>query len=363
MIYIRADANPNIGMGHIMRCLSIADAFHRVGNSPIFIIADEQVLPLITERGYEAVVLHSNYNNMEAELLLWESQGIMSADIIIVDSYYVTADYLKLLKTKVSQNGKLVYLDDRASFPYPVDILVNYNVFSKFSIYKCLYESAKDEIPQLILGCSFVPLRSMFRGVERKMQPKNVKNILISTGGADRLHLSISLIRVLLEKEREKECVYHFLIGTMNTDKEGIRALAQSHDNFILHENVSDMRDLLEKMDLAVSAAGSTLYEICACGVPLITYTFADNQIPGAEAFHCLGLAMNIGDLREPLSTAHSFAVSDKLALSSVQRIVDAVKEKSCDYTWRMEVGYKMQEMIDGFGADRMVKKILELLL
>lgn len=91
MIYIRADANPNIGMGHIMRCLSIADAFHTLGNSLMFILADEHVLPLITERGYEAIVLHSAYNNMEAELPLWESQGIVTADFIIVDSYYVTA--------------------------------------------------------------------------------------------------------------------------------------------------------------------------------------------------------------------------------------------------------------------------------
>ena len=359
MIYIRADANPNIGIGHIMRCLSIADAFKTLGNSLIFILADEYALPLITERGYGAVVLYSDYNNMEAELPLWEAQGIVLADLIIVDSYYVTADYLKSLKIRVGKNGKLVYMDDLASFPYPVDILVNYNAFAKFPIYKALYESAKEGLPQLILGCSFVPLRGMFRGVKRKRQPKNVKNILISTGGADKLHLSVSLIHILLEKESKQERVYHFLIGTMNTDKDEIRALTHGHDDLIYHENVSDMRGLLEKMDLAVSAAGSTLYEICACGVPLITYTFADNQIPGAEAFRCLGLAMSIGDLRKPLMDS---AVSGELAPSAVQRIIAAIDEKSYDYDWRMEVGYKMQKMIDGFGADRLVKKILELL-
>lgn len=360
MIYIRADANPYIGMGHIMRCLSIADAFHTVGNSPIFILADEHVLPLIIERGYEAVVIHSDYNNMEAELPLWESQGIVSADLIIVDSYYVTSDYLKSLKTRVGENGKLVYLDDLASFPYPVDILINYNAFAKDSIYKSLYRSATVDMPQLILGCSFAPLRGMFRGVARKKQPEKVKNILISTGGADKLRLSISLIRAFLENESEKERAYHFLLGTMNADKEEIHALAEGHNNLILHENVSDMRGLLEKMDLVVSAAGSTLYEICACGIPLITYTLADNQLPGAQAFHCLGLAMNIGDLRETLTVDSSVVASGKLASSAVQRIMAAVEEKSYDYAWRMEVGHKMQEMIDGFGADRMVKKILK---
>lgn len=69
----------------------------------------------------------------------------------------------------------------------------------------------------------------------------------------------------------------------MNTNEKEMRTLVQGHNHFILHENVSDMRSLLEKMDLAVAAAGSTLYEICACGVPLITYTIADNQMAGAD--------------------------------------------------------------------------------
>ncbi len=361
MIYIRADANPNIGMGHIMRCLSIADAFHTLGSSPVFILADENVLPIITERGYTAVVLHSDYKNMEAELPLWKSQGIFSADLIIVDSYFVTEGYLKPLKTKVGKTGKLVYLDDLASYPYPVDVLVNYNAYAKFSNYDALYKSAMTDMPQLILGCSFAPLRSMFRGVSKKKQPEKVRNILISTGGSDKLHLSISLVREALEKKDEGECVYHFLLGAMNTDKDEVWTLAQGHGNLILHENVSDMRGLLEMMDLAVSAAGSTLYEICACGVPLITYTIADNQIPGAEAFCSLGLAVNIGDLREPATVDCSAVVSGKLAPSAVQRIISAVEERSSDYVWRVEAGHKMQELIDGFGADRMVKKILEL--
>lgn len=361
VIYIRADANPNIGMGHIMRCLSIADAFHRLGSSPVFLLADENVLPIITDRGHKAIVFHSDYKNMEAELPLWKSQGIFSADLIIVDSYFATEGYLKPLKAKVGKTGKLVYLDDLVSYPYPVDILVNYNAYAKLSAYESLYESAMTDMPQFILGCSFAPLRSMFRGVSKKKQPEKVRNILISTGGSDGLHLTVSLICALLKKESKNQSIFHFLLGTMNTDKDEIRALVQGKNNLILHENVSDMRGLLEMMDLAVSAAGSTLYEICACGVPLMTYTIADNQIPGAEAFCSLGLAMNIGDLRELAAAGSSAAVSGRLAASAVEQIVSAVEERSLDHKWRMEVGHKMQEMIDGFGADRMVKKILEL--
>lgn len=361
MIYIRADANPNIGMGHIMRCLSIADTFRAFGNTPVFILADDRVLSLIIERGYEAIVLHSEYNNMEAELQLWESKSIISADFILVDSYFVTAGYLQSLKALVGKNGKLIYLDDLASFPYPVDILANYNVFATDAMYNSLYKFVSLDMPQLILGCSFAPLRAMFRGIGKKVQPEKVKNILISTGGSDTLHLSLSLIRALQEKEHETGYVYHFLLGAMNVDKDRIRALAKGNENFILHENVSDMRGLLEKMDLAVSAAGSTLYEICACGIPLITYTLADNQILVAETFYTLGLAVNIGDLREPMPSGSFADTTSSVSSSSVQRIISIVEEKSADYDWRMKVGLRMQEMIDGCGAERMVKKILSL--
>ena len=81
------------------------------------------------------------------------------------------------------------------------------------------------------------------------------------------------------------------------------------------------MRALILSMDICVSAAGSTLYEICACGVPLITYILADNQIPGAGTFEKSGLAVNCGD--------------------------------------RVEVGKRMQEMIDGYGAERLVRQLM----
>ena len=68
---------------------------------------------------------------------------------------------------------------------------------------------------------------------------------------------------------------------------------------------------------------------------------------------------MSIGDLRALVTVGSSTVASGKLASSAIQRILSAVEERSSDYIWRVEVGNKMQEMIDGFGADRIVKKIL----
>lgn len=90
MIVFRADANKNIGMGHIMRCLSVADAATKSGLRCLFILADESVSALVQERGYKAIILNSDYENMEEEC--WPK---IKADLVIIDSYYVTPVYFR----------------------------------------------------------------------------------------------------------------------------------------------------------------------------------------------------------------------------------------------------------------------------
>ena len=358
-VVFRADANHNIGMGHIMRCLSIADAFQTLGHNVSFIIADEGISSLIKQRGYEAVILNSDYRIMEEELKLWPE---LTPDLIIVDSYYVTATYLCSLRekliTETGESGKLVYIDDVYSFPYPVDILVDYNAYASLPSYSDLYRDRREPEPQLILEPTYAPLRSMFRNIPKKVQKDRVENILISTGGSDELHLALAILRAVISSVRSNH-VYHFLIGAMNADKDEIKKVAAEVEWVQLHENVTDMRSLIEGMDLVISAAGSTLYEICACGVPLITFSTADNQIPGAEAFDRLGLGINAGDLRDPDSIDHNAVMSGKLRPDAVELILTEAEKLADDYQKRALMGTRMQELIDGFGADRMVQKIL----
>ena len=335
-----------------MRCLSIADAFTTKGYHVRFITADHLAEDIIKDRGYDSYVLNSNYSDMESELpklndvLVRGNYNEISC--IIVDSYYVTFDYFTGLRKIVlgySDNYKIVYLDDLGNFPYPVDVLINYNLYGPDVDYQALF---KDSIPKLILGSKYIPLRIMFRGLPDKVQNKAVNEVLISTGGSDPYHLTVEIIRRIedgFEDEYKIIPRYHFLIGSMNQDLGMISKLAENHANIILHFRESDIRSLICAMDLCVSAAGSTLYEICACGVPVISFVIADNQLLGAEAFEKSGLSYNIGDVRSMKNPA--------------EEILTAVDLLSNDHERRIDMGRRMQKIVDGYGADRVVEAIV----
>ena len=339
MILFRADGNAKIGSGHIMRCLSVADAFKRKNKDCLFVLADKAFQPLIESRGYTVYILDSDYCDMDGE---FEDLKIVISrycpEMIIIDSYYVSYDYLKKLK----ELTRLVYIDDLTAFAYPADVLVNYNAYGSDIDYKKLYFNENVVCPRLILGAGYAPLREIFCNISKREQRETVKDILISTGGADPAHLALKIAEYVAQ---DNAFNWHFLIGTMNPDYGIINKITEKNTKIHIHYNVKDMKSLICSCDLAVSAAGSTMYEIAACGVPMITYILADNQIPGAKAFAKLGLAVSCGDLRNKENAAII--------------LMDAVDRMVKNYVLRKQIGEKMQNMVDGFGADRIVENLL----
>ncbi len=338
VIYIRADANPNVGMGHIMRCLSIADSLKVRGADIIFVLADKGGQSLIKDRGYNVRILDTPHDRMEVEEQVWEPE---EGSIVIADSYFVSDRYLTYIKDKAGKKGKVVYMDDLGKHAFPTDILVNYNIYAEDLDYKGLYEKSGVDVPQLVLGTGYIPIREEFKGIPKKEQPKDVRDILVSTGGADINHVAYGIVKHL--KTVNSKYRYHILVGGMNPDKESIREMAD--ERILIHENVTDMKSLIMSCDMAISASGSTVYEISACGVPLVTYVMADNQIQGAAKLEKEGLALNLGDIRERQAPEID--------------LIEAAEELAKDHAKRCEIGEGMQRMVDGQGADRIAEIIL----
>lgn len=345
MIVFRADGNSIVGMGHVMRCLSIADAYRKNGESCLFVTADDKLNEVIQERGHGNRILGTCYDQMEQELgMLEEIIGSYDVRIMFVDSYFVTELYLReLLRICRSRGTLLVYLDDVLMFPYPCDVLLNYNIYASNEAYEALYRGTL--APELLLGTDYAPQREEFQGLPDRVVRQEGKDILISTGGADSEHIGLELIKNIIEHAEWRGYRFHFVVGAMNADKKEICSLAMGQRNIAVYRNVKRMSELMRACDVAISAAGSTMYELCSTQTPTLTYVLADNQIPGAEGFEKKQILKCIGDVRE--------LGSQKLAETLLQEAILLLNDEAK----RRTIAEKMKMVIDGRGADRIAEQ------
>ncbi|CDA68091.1 pseudaminic acid biosynthesis-associated protein PseG [Clostridium sp. CAG:510] len=379
MVVIRADANSKIGMGHVMRCLSVADALLKRGEEVLFVTADDTPVPLLTKKGIPYCVLHTDYADMEAELPeLWEvlrelPQGAESPDAalaqkntsILVDSYYVTEKYLAALKKRITT----IYMDDIYAFSYPVDMLINYNIYGEEMGYE---KDAAFADTKLLLGTEYVPLREEFSAgagyaqsrKELSAETENVTpaedrlhqtaeqgrtadgGILITTGGSDSFNLAGQLLMEAMKYDALKEKEYHVVSGSLNPHIGELQALAQKHENIHIHCNVTNMAELMAESEVALSAGGSTLYELCAVGVPVIAFSFAENQERLVQTFVKRGIAQYGGNYRTD---------GNKMIQNTIAGLETLLEDKNL----RTEYRKKARTLVDGKGADRIAEAII----
>lgn len=275
MFLIRADGNAKIGAGHVMRCLTIAEELSGLrGREDIcFVCAGEDSAKLVRERGFRVHVLGTDYRQMESELQVWHrhlpevcKQGTEEKHIILVDSYFVTDRYLKALRIW----GYVVLMDDVAGRSYPVDCVINYNASADPKHYSQMYQGEK---VRLLIGSTYIPVRRQFRNRNYQIRDE-VQSVLITTGGGD----SDNITGQILERLYNKSMLFYLVIGRFNPHFQELKGLEERCGNVRVCYDVKDMAKLMEKCDIAVTAGGSTVYELAAVGVPFICFSYAENQ-------------------------------------------------------------------------------------
>ena len=365
LVYIRADGNAKIATGHLMRCFSIANACRNQGMKVHFLVSDKESADFLQDNlsaAYPVTILkNASYDNLERELpeLLSLFSYARCKDLIyLLDSYFVTEKYLSAIRPVV----KLVYVDDLMLFDYPVDLLVNYDIIpeSKMPAYKASYRN----VGKLLLGAGYAPLREQFQNREMPLRTR-ASHLLITTGGSDPYHFALTLIRHLSENIFPEGLfpdglIIHVVIGAMSPDKEALYELGQSLPSLKLYEHLARMASLMESCDLAVSASGTTLYELCALGVPAISFTMADNQLPSAKAFAEIGAIPYAGDIRHSMEQ-----VLDKICLflSDLSKAEPSSQTDSLDSSFikRKTAHETMRSLIDGNGSLRIAREIQRL--
>nr|WP_303183136.1 UDP-2,4-diacetamido-2,4,6-trideoxy-beta-L-altropyranose hydrolase [Lachnoclostridium phocaeense] len=338
MVYFRVDGNAEIGTGHIMRCLSIAKTLQNMGETVTFIIADQHCEALIRERDVNTICLGSAWNDLDKEIEQISSFILRNKiECLIIDSCFVTKQYL----TELRKITKLIYIDDIDKMLYPVDLLINYNIYAEKLSYPERYRMAGLDTG-FAIGCSYVPLRDEFSSIKRTIN-KSVKRVMITSGGADSYNITDYILRGIQGWTGFSGLEYHVIIGAFNKNREKLLRQWGDRENIYLHYNVSNMAEYMTKCDIAITASGSTTYELCACGTPSIIYTLADNQIEIASAFSEKGLLCYAGDIRE----------DKEYCLFNIKKYLKAY---IANYELRKRISRHMQEVIDGNGGKNIIK-------
>lgn len=363
MIWIRADANEIIGTGHIMRCISIARALRQRGQRVCFITADDSGTPILKKEGQKYVILNSEYRDMEGELpKLWKLFAEDAPDFFLVDSYFVTRRYLqeirKIVPVGVLDDMPQTYMQTNMR----ADLLINYNIFADASLYgvdaarAARADAAGTGVDgaddagtgaacgEYLLGTDYVPLRREFEGVCYTVREK-AETVLVTTGGSDKYDLAGQFLKKALADPYASALRYLVVSGAYNVHLPELKELESAHENVHIFSDVRNMSGLMRASDIAVSAGGSTMYELSAVGVPVICFSFVDNQERIVRGFAERNLTCFGGDyLRQ--------------GEAMLDEVVSNVNRLAADFELRRSFSGKLREVVDGRGAMRIAEKL-----
>jgi UDP-2,4-diacetamido-2,4,6-trideoxy-beta-L-altropyranose hydrolase len=338
-VYIRVDSNPVISGGHVMRCLAIAETLSEVGRKVCFLVADDNPISVLEERGFSYINLHSNWQNLMTDFE--QVKSIVSKEeypFLIIDTYKVTKEYVDSLKPYC----RIAYLGSKKGFLGNLDLLINYSTDIDYAFYNNSYTKKT----RLLLGPSYAPLRKEFQSIIPVYRDE-IGHILITTGNTDRNHIVSSLIAKLLPEIDGTTVKLDVVIGRMFDYKDELHKCYDSDARVELHENVESMSALMKECDLAITANGTTVYELSAVGLPSISFAMVEEQVKSAEALSELGVIDYCG---------RSYCMPDEC----ISVIVKKVRYYMGNHDELRKLAMKAHELIDGNGCSRIVAVLSE---
>ena len=177
---------------------------------------------------------------------------------------------------------------------------------------------------------------------------EEVKNVLITTGGSDKYNLAGQVLGKVLAEEKTKALQYHVVSGVFNPHLPELKKLEGEYENVHICTNVTKMSELMRKCDVAISAAGSTMYELCAVGVPILSFSFVDNQERIVQTFADKGLVHFGGDYLQD---------GEKMVAELAKKLCELVDSKEL----RQCYSEKARLLVDGKGAERIADSLRNL--
>lgn len=306
MIVFRVDSSSQIGSGHLMRCLTLAEQLKNHAN--IMFISrnlEGNLNKLVEKNGYKLLTLpkvleNNNLVGYEKWLTVKtqfdaEQTKNLLADLdvgcLIIDSYAIDEEWENIVRPYVK---KIMAIDDLANRRHNCDILLDQNYYCDM---KTRYNKLVPTGCKLLLGPRYVLLREEFYEARQKIRARDgtIKNILVFFGGSDLTNETMKALHAIEEVNRI-DITINVVVGASNKNKHEVENFCDKYKNMHYFCQVNNMAELMHKADLAIGAGGTTTWERCFLGLPAIVIAVADNQIKISEDCSYLGTIEYIGE-------------------------------------------------------------------
>lgn len=336
-VLFRADAGPRLGLGHLQRSLALGEALKSLGAESIFLGQDDPA-------GREYTARHGFHMQPLGDIPTWTPEDAETTikaaaqnrcKAVVVDYHAAGTSYLALLR---DAGLYVVARDDLASYSIPCQMLLNGNADAPGLPYR---SSTEDTV--FLLGPRYMVLRDQFLDPPTRTASPEVRNLLVMLGGANGPGLMHPILELLLKLPGNFTITA--VVGPFFQGADEIRGLAATAgDRVRVLYSPHSVRDLMLEADLAVTAAGQTLYELACAGCPAVAIETASNQNGHLRVLAEAGVVVEAGD-----------ACRDDL--TAILR--DLLPPLMSDRDRRQRMAAAGQRMVDGRGAGRVAEAIL----
>lgn len=324
----RTDASTQIGTGHVMRCLALADSLRENGVDCRFVCRQHtgHLLEAIHKRGYEAAPLPAPAE-MRPEVIskhlvpgdwlgaTWEedAQQTIEAvapirpDWLVVDHYWLDARWEGALRPYC---GAVMCIDDLADRPHDADLLLDQN----FGRLASDYQSLVPEKCRVLTGAKYSLLRREFSSLRSTSLQRRrhcaMRHLLVALGGVDKDNVTCAILEALAISDLPADCEVVVVVGSKAPWVQQVRdAAARLPWLATVYCGPDNVAQLMAESDLAIGAAGTMAWERCCLGLPTLIAVLADNQRAGARALARSGASITLDMAR--LSTSLPDAIRD----------------------------------------------------
>lgn len=354
-VVIRVDSSYEIGGGHVMRCLAIAEELRQKGVDVIFLCRDYpgSYASIIRKRLFRCMILdakqspkgeapnHETYNwELDAEETISKLCLINECHLMIVDHYGLDARW----EHRVAQYSRAVMvIDDLANRNHEANLLLDQTAGRK--VWE--YEGLVNPNCSIKCGVSYVLLRREFdqwRSTSLERKRNGIENLMISFGGSDKHQFTLRAFQVLNQLISLRNASVTILLGPSFRGEDQVHSLiSQSSMKCTVSKNSNNVAQMLSSCDLVIGAAGTSAWERCYLGVPSVMVAVAENQERSAGEISASGAAIILDggifferDLAENLSNIYKS-----------KNILHKLSQKSSSFVSQNGIEMIVREIVD----------------